>query len=594
MPGLHSERCLHPLQASGSGAAAASPAPLPMGSLPPPPVLEASNTHPHAAAVPKHYQHCKHPGGCPRKSAYGLPGGLASACVLHKEPGMVDMISKRCSGRPGEECLAFPRYGPPGVGPATRCGLHQESDMVSKLCQFPEGCNSYPSYGSQGSPASMCSRHRAAGMESKTPRHCNTPGGCTNHPVYGLFGGTAARCHLHREPGSVDMSFRRCDFPGGCDKIPSCGFDAPAVRCSTHMEPGMVEVKKWRSCRADDPMAPAEPPFGAAGGSSCSLEQQRRDQRQRERSDPQQRAPKQQRAPEHNFVDESAPVATAAVATTAAAAASCILKYEWADPDLDLNLKVYTRFVMRAAWLKGQRPALLHQLERDGGASIHTSRLRSISSGGHILWSNSALPAARREEPAAVAKEQSGSLAAQNQSGLRKRCREEAGPGGISVPHQTSVDALTAPANAAAPSPVNPLNADRMTNEEVEEGGRRSGAAGLPGQAVGGTAVHAVGGAVLVAGAPQGPAGGAETDPAAPPRKHLPGAAPLTLQASEGTFEGDDVALEALLRKAAVMTAGAAADEALLLHAVTGWFDRWDGGMGELQGRHLCPSEVQR
>ena len=68
---------------------------------------------------------------------------------------------------------------------------------------------------------------------------------------------------------------------------------------------------------------------------------------------------------------------------------------------------------------------------------------------------------------------------------------------------------------------------------------------------------------------------------------HVPGAATAPL--SSRAIAGDDVALEALLRQAAVMTAGAGADKASLLHAVTGWFDRWDSGMGELRGGEVIP-----
>ena len=161
---------------------------------------------------------------------------------------MVDLLSKRCD-HPGGGCYSFPRFGPLGIVPANRCSQHQEPGMVPKLCQFPEGCSNYPSYGCQGSPASMCCRHKADGMERKIPPRCDSPGGCTKYPRCGLPGGLATRCHFHREPGFVDMSAQRCSFPGGCDKIPSCGFCAPAVRCSVHMEPGMGEVKK-RRCTA--------------------------------------------------------------------------------------------------------------------------------------------------------------------------------------------------------------------------------------------------------------------------------------------------------------------------------------------------------
>ena len=244
-----------------------------------------------------------------------------------------------------------------------------------------------------------------------------------------------------------------------------------------------------------------------------------------------------------------ATVASARASPDAAAASSGpVFRYEWADPYL--ANKQSTRNVVMNAWRKGGVPEVLNLLDKHGGSSSHASKLRSVSTGGNVVWSNAALLAAKSEEPAAVVEEeQSGSLPAQKQSGLRKRCREEAGlleagPGGSTVPPRTSSFGLTG---------------------KVEAGGLHS-----PGYGVGSTAAHAAAGPASVADAPRGQGGAGAAADAAPPMQ-LPGPAPpLPLQADED----DDVALEALLRRAAVMTAGAGADKALLLHAVTAWFDR--------------------
>ena len=243
-------------------------------------------------------------------------------------------------------------------------------------------------------------------------------------------------------------------------------------------------------------------------------------------------------------------VAPRAPLESAAAILGPVFRYEWADPSL--AHKQSTRNAVTNAWHKGGVPEVRRQLDKDGGASFHASRLRSVSTGGEVVWRNAALLAAKREEPAAVVEEgQSGSLAAQKQSGLRKRCREEgglleAGPGGSTVPpSSTSPDALTG---------------------KVEEGGLQS-----PGYGVGSTAAHAAVGPASVADAPRGQGGAGAAAAAAPPMQLPAGAALPNVQAAE---DDDDVALEALLRRAAVMTAGAGADKALLLHAVTAWFDR--------------------
>ena len=56
-----------------------------------------------------------------------MSGGPATRCASHKEPGMVNVVSKRCEYPGG--CDKLPNFGNPG-GPATRCMALKELDMV--------------------------------------------------------------------------------------------------------------------------------------------------------------------------------------------------------------------------------------------------------------------------------------------------------------------------------------------------------------------------------------------------------------------------------------------------------------------------------
>ena len=152
----------------------------------------------------------------------------------------------------------------------------------------------------------------------------------------------------------------------------------------------------------------------------------------------------------HAAANPAAEAAAVAAVEAATIPALIRFRYEWADPYVTLYSRNCTQNAVRTAWLNGGAPGVQRLLDEDGGASIHASRLRSVSTGGHIVWSNAALQAAGSTEP-------DGSLGSPNHYGLRKRHREEAGPeagpgGSALLPRRTSPDALIAPASVAAPS----------------------------------------------------------------------------------------------------------------------------------------------
>ena len=182
---------------------------------------------------------CDHPGGCTVHHSFGLPGGSASRCGTHKEPGMINVHAKRC-GHPG-------------------------------------GCAVHPYFGFPGNPASRCSTHKDTGMIDVRSRHCDHPGGCNKAPTFGPPGSKAARCSTHKEPGMINVRSKLCDYPGGCNT--QAGYGSPGgsvARCFTHMEPGMVNKKhpsrSSRSIPSHSPdrlpppeQAPAIPAAAVAG-----------------------------------------------------------------------------------------------------------------------------------------------------------------------------------------------------------------------------------------------------------------------------------------------------------------------------------------
>jgi hypothetical protein len=117
-------------------------------------------------------------------------GQRPSLCVIHKQPGMVDVISKRCAV---EGCYTQPSYGAPGQKGASHCAKHKQPgqvNVVSKRCQG-EGCDRIPVYGMTGQRPTHCSKHKTAEMVNVAHRRCEEPG-CSVQPSFGFEDGKGA------------------------------------------------------------------------------------------------------------------------------------------------------------------------------------------------------------------------------------------------------------------------------------------------------------------------------------------------------------------------------------------------------------------
>lgn len=99
---------------------------------------------------------------CPKQARFNFPGDKASFCKLHKQPGMRDVITRRCRT---EGCEVLPSYGVPG-GLILHCQEHHEPGeeyLATGKCEF---CPKQPSLGFPGGRATRCADHREEGMLS--------------------------------------------------------------------------------------------------------------------------------------------------------------------------------------------------------------------------------------------------------------------------------------------------------------------------------------------------------------------------------------------------------------------------------------------
>ncbi len=176
----------------------------------------------------------------------------AMFCKLHAEPGMVNIVSKRCEF---DDCETIPNYNFKDQKKALFCKLHAEPGMIdikNKRCQ-KDDCDKQPSYNFKDQKKALfCKLHAEPGMIDIKSKRCEFDD-CDKQPTYN-FKDQKKRlfCKLHAEPGMVDVMSKRCQ-KDDCETLPSYNFKGQKERlyCKLHAEPGMVDVTSKR-CQKDD------------------------------------------------------------------------------------------------------------------------------------------------------------------------------------------------------------------------------------------------------------------------------------------------------------------------------------------------------
>eukprot|EP00903_Cladosiphon_okamuranus_P020070 g18436.t1 len=148
------------------------------------------------------------------------------------------MIDTRHPVCKGERCTRQPSFGTEGDRRASYCARHREPGMVnvtSRRCQMLD-CVRHPNFG----------EHRHMGMVDVVSRRCRNPF-CVRRPLYNLGGLRPVWCSRHKLPGMIDVVSARCQAPG-CFSHPSFGYaaDRKPLRCAKHRLKGMEGVKGRR------------------------------------------------------------------------------------------------------------------------------------------------------------------------------------------------------------------------------------------------------------------------------------------------------------------------------------------------------------
>lgn len=173
--------------------------------------------------------------GCVRRPLFGWQGTRqAQFCSSHREPGMINVLCRRCEV---DGCRHQPSFGLPGGRPQ-RCSLHKEAGMVNvsaPRCQSP-GCDVVPSFGKRGGKKGiLCGAHRREGDIDLVTCRCHHEG-CVHRPVFGHPNEKKAYyCAAHKLEGMVNVFAPQCVFPG-CLHQPSWGVlgEKRPTHCAKH------------------------------------------------------------------------------------------------------------------------------------------------------------------------------------------------------------------------------------------------------------------------------------------------------------------------------------------------------------------------
>jgi hypothetical protein len=190
--------------------------------------------------------YCRHE-GCTTTAAYNSLGETRGIfCAKHKDPEMINVISKCCAF---EGCLTRPAFNHPGTKGGKYCFAHKEPGMknvIGEKCTHKEGCTSgNPSFNYPGIKTGiLCGKHKLPGMINVKCKHCIVEG-CFVEAYFNHLGETMGKfCAEHKEPGMENVKTRRC-AAAGCRLRPLYNHygEITPKYCDQHKEPYMEDVK---------------------------------------------------------------------------------------------------------------------------------------------------------------------------------------------------------------------------------------------------------------------------------------------------------------------------------------------------------------
>jgi hypothetical protein len=182
---------------------------------------------------------CKTP-NCTKRASYGLFGGSASSCSIHKTKDMINLDRKWCGHT---NCTIYPVFGFPNR-PDRYCITHKLAGMIdiaSKKCK-ESGCSINPVFGLPGSIAKYCSIHKTSDMIDLVHPRCIEKG-CEKYPLFNYPGKTEEYCILHKLDGMINIKSKPC-IVDECNVRASYNYpNCSAEYCTLHKKKDMINVR---------------------------------------------------------------------------------------------------------------------------------------------------------------------------------------------------------------------------------------------------------------------------------------------------------------------------------------------------------------
>jgi hypothetical protein len=190
--------------------------------------------------------------GCPKTPVYNFQGQITRLyCKDHCKPGMINLKDKLCIS-----CNKQASYNYEGETKAIYCKEHSKDNMIlvkGHTCK-EEGCLSRAMYNYPNNPAHYCKKHSKNGMIEIKKRILCLFEGCKILPSYNYKGEKSIYCAEHKLKDMILVRTKKCLL---CDKQPTYNYPQEKVKlyCKEHSKEDMISLNKSNLCLSCDKVA---------------------------------------------------------------------------------------------------------------------------------------------------------------------------------------------------------------------------------------------------------------------------------------------------------------------------------------------------
>ena len=183
-------------------------------------------------------EHCQFKGCKVVKAVFNFPDVKhCKLCSKHKEPGMIDVISKKCEFK---NCYITPHFNYEGLSKKF-CLLHKLENMVDVTHLKCLLCSKRPTYNYIDEIPIFCFKHKLENMVNVISKKCKD---CSKIPSFNYKDQSPEYCFDHKLENMVNTRDSKC-IKKNCNIQSSFNFPNNKRRlyCGEHKLNGMIDVK---------------------------------------------------------------------------------------------------------------------------------------------------------------------------------------------------------------------------------------------------------------------------------------------------------------------------------------------------------------